>query len=133
MTYDIPGMLQHARVLKPTQGGAGPLKSTFINPMNRYMYHSSRGVVETNKGITYKILRNVAERAWIINAIIDHYIRNVVPFLKLSTDKNIRGFNIALKDKEHTVTNEEKKLAKIYRQFFLRNGFGEDPEREDDL
>jgi hypothetical protein len=126
-------MLQRARVLKPTKGGAGPLKSTFINPMNRYIYHSSRGVVETNKGITYKILRTVAERAWIINAIIDHYIRNVRPFLKPSTDRNIRGFNVTLKDMEHSMTNEEKKLAKIYEQFFLRTGFGDDPEREDDL
>lgn len=132
MTYNVPDMLQRARVVKPAKDGE-PLKSTLVNPMTRYMYRSSRAVLESNKGISYRILRTVAERAWIINAIIAHYIRNIRPFLKPSTDKNIRGFRVTFKDAEHEMTANEKKLAGVYEQFFMKTGFGDDPDREDDL
>lgn len=132
MMYNIPDMLQRARVVKPAKDGE-PLKSTLVNPMTRYMYRSSRAVLESNKGISYRILRTVAERAWIINAIIAHYIRNIRPFLKPSTDKNIRGYHVTFKDPDHEMGANDKKLAKVYEQFFMKTGFGSDPDREDDL
>jgi len=132
--YDVYNMLQKARVATPVKQQNGqPLKSAMINPMNRLMYRSSRSVLEPNKGISYRILRTVTERAWIINAIISHQIRNVRPFLKPTTDKNIRGFHVVPKDIVHGMSAGDKKLSTVYEQFFLRTGFGDDPEREDDL
>lgn len=128
---DIVRSLKQNRIVK---GGEGePLKSTMISPFNRLMYRGNRNVIEPNRGISYRLLRRVAERAWIINAIIAHYIRNITPFMKPSTDKNVRGFTIRRKDAKNEMGNEDKKRADELAQFFINTGFLFDPEREDDL
>lgn len=129
---NVMDMLQKARVVRPKEEGQ-PIKSTMINPMNRLMYRSSRNVIEPNRGVSYRVLRAVAERAWIINAIIGHQTRNIRPFLKPTTEKNERGFRVKPKDINREMNAEERKLANVYQQFFLRTGFADDPEREDDL
>jgi hypothetical protein len=128
---DIVRSLKQNRIVK---GGEGePLKSTLISPFNRLMYRGNRNVIEPNRGISYRLLRRVAERAWIINAIIAHYIRNITPFMKPSTDKNVRGFTIRRKDSKKEMGNEDQKRADELAQFFINTGFLSDPEREDDL
>ncbi len=108
-------------------------KSITINPFNRTMYRGSRNIIEPNRRVDYKVLRTVAERAWIINAIIKHIIDSSRPFMKPSTDENVRGFQVRIKDRDRAPSAEEKKLSKMYEQFFNMTGFGDDPDREDSL
>lgn len=110
-----------------------PTKSVLLNPFNRLMYKGSRNIVEPNRKLDYRVLRVVAERAWIINAIIGHQINQARPFMKPSTDNNIRGFQLRLKDKDRSPSAREKELAKVYTDFFLHTGFGRDLDREDDM
>ncbi len=115
-------------------GGAGgkPIKSTLINPFNRLMFRGNKNVIEPNRGISYRLLRRVAERAWIINAIVAHYIRNITPYMKPSTDKNVRGFTIRPKDQAESNSKANKRANELM-QFFVQTGFVPDVEREDDL
>lgn len=128
-----------AKALVPAKPAAAPeraiepIRSVMLNPYSRLMYKGTRNVIEPNRKLDYRILRVVAERAWIINAIIGHQINQARPFLKPSTDNNIRGFQIRLKDGERAPSAREKELMKGYTDFFLRTGFGSDPDREDDL
>lgn len=140
---EIEGMLQKAKIVQPDtprselskptpKKNDQPVKSMMINPMNRIMYKGSRNIVEPNRKITYRILRTVAEKAWIINLIISHQIDGVRPFLRYNTDKTKRGFQIVKKETEK-MTAQDEKLAKYYASFFEKTGFEEDQEREDSL
>ncbi len=126
-----------SRALVPTrqvpEQSVEPIKSVTLNPFNRLMYRGSRNIVEPNRKLDYRVLRVVAERAWIINAIIGHQIRSARPFMKPSTDNNIRGFQLRLKDKDRSPSAREKELMKVYTEFFLNTGYGSDPGREDDM
>jgi len=108
-------------------------KSVTINPFNRLMQRGGKNVIEPNRKITYQVLRTVSEKAWIINLIIGHLIAQTRPFMKASTDNNVRGYQVRLKDKDHAPNAKEKELIKTYTEFFQRTGFGVDPEREDNL
>lgn len=130
---EVVSILQKSGIVKKTGDGPTDLKSIRYNPMNRTMYRGSRNILEPNRGISYRILRTVAERAWIINAIIKHLVDSSRPFMKPSTDENVRGFRIRSKDVDTEMSEKEKSLAKSYEQFFMRTGFGDDPDREDSL
>lgn len=136
--------LQKAHIVKPeeksmpaagtnSQRAVLPTRAMTVNPMNRLMYRGSRNIIEPNRSIDYSVLRRISEKAWLINAIIGHLSRQVQPFLKPSTDNNIRGFQIRLKDKGSTPSAEDKDLIKRYTAFFVNTGFGDDPDREDKL
>ncbi len=86
--------------------------------------------------ISYRILRRVSEKAWILNLCIINLIRKIRPFLKQSTNENVRGFRITLKDAEYRkkgMTEEEKKIARELEDFFLKTGDANDSSRTDDL
>ena len=71
--------------------------------------------------ITYRILRRVSEKAWILNLCISNLIKKVRPFLKPSTEENTRGFRItalAAKERSSGMTAAEKKQAKALEDFF---------------
>ena len=136
--------LQKARVVKtetPSESvghksqikGVQDTMAATINRTNRLMQRGSRNIIEPNRKIDYKVLRVVAERAWLINGIIGHIVRQTRPFLKPSTDNNIRGFRVTLKEQGKSLSKEDKELAKKYTDFFLNTGFGDDPDREDNL
>ena len=70
------------------------IKSIFYDPLmldtNRY------GHVRTispyyGRPLSYRILREVSRKAWILNVCIMNVIRKVRPFLKPSTSENQRG------------------------------------------
>jgi hypothetical protein len=108
-----------------------PLKAHMFNPYSRTFWR--KGILEPNKRINYRTLRYVSEKAWLINAIIAHKIRQMKPFLKEATKENDRGFQIKMKAPEKHPGPEEKKRIKAYTDFFLNTGFRPDPEREDNI
>lgn len=114
--------------------GAEPVRSVMLNPQNRlWGGRGGRTVIQPRRVVDYRILRRLADKAWLINTIITHLQNSVSPFLKPSTDVNIRGFQIRAKEPDYTLTDGGRARAKQIQDFFLKTGLGYDPERRDDL
>ena len=143
---DVVTRLEKAGVIKNTNSKSGkkdrkdhegnnpkvlPIQSYRINPYTR-MWQTRKNVLEPNRRINYRILRNIAGKAWLINTIIGLQIDKLRPFLKISGDENKRGFRVVLNDKERKISTEEKGIAEYIRKFILETG-RPDIDREDDL
>jgi hypothetical protein len=118
----------------------GNLKSFFADPLALETNYYS-GNVRTispfyGRQISYRILRRVSEKAWIINLCIQNVTKKIRPFLKPATEDNQRGFKIKRRgtgESKKAETEAEKKAARSLEQFFLKTGDIEDGERNDDL
>lgn|GEM_PF-687791 len=115
------------------------LQSLFYNPL--LLDTHAWGAVHTispyyGKLISYRILRRVSEKAWVLNLCISNLIKKIRPFLKPSTEENKRGFRIVAKDsikRKNGMTAAEVKTAESLENFILNTGDIEDDSREDDL
>jgi hypothetical protein len=115
------------------------LKSFFFDPLA--LESNYYGTVRTispyyGRQITCRILRRVAEKAWIINLCITTSISQARPFFKESTQENQRGFRVMnrkAKEAGRDMTEAEKKEAKKIVDFFMHTGDVYDPSRIDDL
>lgn len=146
---DVMAHLARSRVIKnePTQPptvfkegvpvssvpGATDIKSVMLNPLTRLQGFKGKTIIEPRKLVDYRILRRIAEEAWLVNTLIIHLQNQVRPFLKPSTDKNVRGFHLRLKDRDKSPSPAAKEYLKTLEQFFIKTGFGPDPERRDDI
>jgi hypothetical protein len=116
-------------------GNGNGLQSALYDPLsivdNRY------GTLRTadrsqNRSISCRTLRRVASKAWIISVCKLNVIRHIEPFLKPSTNKNLRGF--VIKKKGEDISNAQgrkSKEAEIIENFLMKTGFEEDDDRED--
>ena len=115
------------------------LKSFFFDPIS--LEANAYGTVRTispfnNRKLSCRILRYVAEKAWIINLCITTSISQARPFFKESTEENQRGFRIRHKKAKKAgrdMNESEKKEAARLVEFFLNTGDIEDSNRVDDL
>lgn len=82
-------------------------------------------------GIHCKTLRAVAQKAWIINACINHIQKKIKPFLKVSSDRNARGFIIHKKNEDLTKGVKNDKERERIQEFILACGNYEDTDRDD--
>lgn len=146
---DVMAHLARSRLIKPDSAqpvaafqegvpksavpGASDIKSVMLNPMTRLQGFRGKTIIEPRKMVDYRILRRIAEEAWLVNTLIIHLQNQVRPFLKPSTDKNIRGFTLRLKDRERAPSPAAKDYLQTLERFFMKTGFGPDPERLDDL
>ncbi|WP_461246354.1 phage portal protein [Treponema sp. R6D11] len=113
------------------------LQSALFDPLKQVQnqYGNLRTVDRYyNRSINCQTLRRVSSKAWIINACIGNTIRKIEPFLKPSTDRNIRGF-VVLKRGEDISKASGKKSAEreTIEKFLLHTGFVDDPDRDDDF
>jgi hypothetical protein len=113
----------------------GGVQSVFYDPLmldtNRY------GNIRTispyyGRQLSYKILRVVSQKAWILNVCILNVIRKVRPYLKPATSENQRGFRLKKKDVEEMSEAEEKRADEL-SQFLMKTGDEPDKTRKDDL
>lgn len=81
-------------------------------------------------GIHCRTLRAVAQKAWIINTCINHVQKKIKPFLKLSSDRNCRGFIIRKKDEDLTRGIKKDKERDRIAEFMLDCGNYEDTDRD---
>ena len=113
------------------------LQSLFHDPLliNTNQWGAVHTISPYYKGVSYKTLRRVSEKAWILNLCISNIIKKVRPFLKPLTENSTRGFRIRKKNTiSKTKMNEkEKKEVQELEQFFLNTGDIEDINRVDDL
>jgi hypothetical protein len=145
---DLLGHLQKARIIQTEQPttaafgsgipgsdvpGATPIKSVMLNPLSRLQGFKGKTIIQPRKIVDYRLLRRISEEAWLVNTLIIHLQNQVRPFLKPSTDQNVRGFQIRLKDKDHAPSETTKEYMKELTNFFIKTGFGYDPERRDDI
>lgn len=106
-------------------------RSAFVNPF--FVSDNSFGNIRTISRVQYggvgcRTLRAIAQKAWIINTCINHISKKIKPFLKESTDKNMRGFNVV---KRNGKTSGNDKEAKRIIDLILNTGNYEDSTRDD--
>lgn len=113
------------------------LQSLFHDPLliNTNQWGAVQTISPYYKGISYKTLRRVSEKAWILNLCISNIIKKVRPFIKPLTENSTRGFRIKKKNTTTKVkmNEKEKKEVQELEQFFLNTGDIEDNNRVDDL
>lgn len=134
---DVLTQLQKAGVVRASRPGRTkpsavlPIRSLMINPYSRFFSHR-KNIIEPQRRVSYRTLRRVAEKAWLINTIIGHQANKVRPFLSPSPDENVRGFQILLKDDEKKPGQGDRETIK-YLERFIQDCGEPDPDRDDDL
>jgi hypothetical protein len=118
-------------------GNENGLHSALYDPLKIVQnYYGGLRTVDRyyNRSINCSTLRRVSTKAWIINACIGNVQRKIEPFLKPSTDRNIRGF-VVLKRGENLSKASGKRSAEreAIEKFLLHTGFNEDADRDDDF
>lgn len=108
-----------------------PIRSVMINPYSRFFHHH-KNILESQKRITFRTLRRVAEKAWLINTIINHQMNRIRPFLKPAPDDKTRGYKVCLKDDEAKPNSQDKKMIRYLEEFIFNTG-EKDGGREDNL
>jgi hypothetical protein len=134
-----PAVFGPARLTYSNEKPNADLKTFFFDPLA--LESNYYGTVQTispfyGRALTCRILRRVAEKAWIINLCIGTTIKQARPYLKETTEENQRGFRIrhrAAKEAKRDMTDAEKKEARRLTRFFLQTGDIEDHNRTDDL
>jgi len=113
------------------------LQSALFDPLKQIQnqYGNLRTVDRYyNRSINCQTLRRVSSKAWIINACIGNTIRKIEPFLKPSTDRNIRGFVILKRGEDISKASGKKSAEReTLEKFLLHTGFVDDPDRDDDF
>lgn len=115
------------------------LQSIFLDPLmlNTNYWGKVQTISPYYKGVSYRTLRRVSEKAWILNLCISNIIKKVRPFLKPIQENRNRGFSIKKKrtidNNSQKMTTKEKKVARELEEFFLNTGDVEDLNRTDDL
>lgn len=105
-------------------------KSKLINPRNQGY---QRGLLFPQKTYSMQLFRRISEKAWIINVVIGHIIDKTIPYMRPVTDKGRRGFAIELKDPDSKMTDKQRKRSKEIQEFFLKTGWDNSLQHEDDL
>ena len=105
-------------------------KSKLINPRIMGNY---KGLMRPEVSLSMQMFRRVAEKAWLINAVVGHIIDKVIPYCRPTTDKGKRGFSIDLKDTDAKMSAKLKKRSKEIQEFFLKTGWDNSLQHEDDL
>lgn len=97
---------------------------------NQLISYYGRGIKPKYITINYDVMDKMAERNPIINAIIQKRTQQARPFMSPATGDKKRGFII--QPIAPTKKPDEKRILEL-TNFFRNTGFGEDPDREDDL
>ena len=84
-----------------------------------------------NGSVSPRVLREIAQKAWVINICIANIEKKIKPFLKPSTDRNIRGFVILKKGEElGKATGQKSAKRKEIEDFITHTGNYDDSDRD---
>ncbi len=109
-------------------------QSSFFNPYTSVF--NSYGNLKTadsrfSRNVPPLTLRRVSQKAWIINLCISHVQKKIRPFLKPSTNRNLRGFVIKKKGEDViSAAGRAFKERKRIEDFLLNTGFESDSDRD---
>lgn len=107
-------------------------QSSFFNPItsNYSTYGNLKCADRSLYGdVSYKTLRRVSKKAFIINICINHVLKKIKPFLKPATGSNKRGF-VVVKDGKEANTDRLGSTEKEIQKFILNTGHTDEPGRD---
>lgn len=128
---------KYARAYVPTdyarakQGGS---QSSFFDPFRNI--ENEYGNLRTadghyNREVDCQTLRRVSKKAWIINLCIINVQKKIKPFLKPSTNRNLRGFVVKKIGEDVIKAAGQKSEARTeIEQFLLNTGIEKSPDRD---
>jgi hypothetical protein len=116
-------------------GNGNGLQSARYDPLllveNKYGYLRTVDRYQ-NRSISCETLRRVSSKCWIIQACILNVQKKIKPFLKPSTDRNVRGFVVLKKGDDLFKASGRKSAQRDKVEEFLNHtGLVDDPDRED--
>ncbi|MCF6205372.1 MAG: phage portal protein [Sulfurovum sp.] len=141
--YDYPAMVREASLAnQATQGimpavmedirkgwrqlpNAGPersAKSWFNDPMT---LQYSMGYKDRRYSLTYDMLRQMASKLAVVNAIVNTRAAQISSFAQPFTRSNGLGFKVKHKDSDHATTNAELEHIKDLEKFIMQCGRSE--------
>lgn len=84
-----------------------------------------------NGSVSCRVLREIAGKAWVINICIGSIEKKIKPFLKPSTDRNLRGFVILKKGEEiGKAAGQKSAKRKEIEDFLIHTGNYDDSDRD---
>lgn len=84
-----------------------------------------------NREVDCQTLRRVSKKAWIINLCIINVQKKIKPFLKPSTNRNLRGFVVKKVGEDVVKAAGQKSEARTeIEQFLLNTGIEKSPDRD---
>lgn len=84
-----------------------------------------------NGSVSCRVLREIAQKAWVINICIGNIEKKIKPFLKPSTDRNLRGFVILKKGEEiGKAAGQKSTKRKEIEDFITHTGNYDDSDRD---
>lgn len=109
-------------------------KSDFFDPFRtgeNYYGNLRTADGRYNREVDCQTLRRVSKKAWIINLCITSVQRKIKPFLKPSTNRNLRGFVLHKAGEDVAVAAGHKSKEREVIEAFLRNtGVDENSDRD---
>ena len=116
---------------KVKEGGA---QSSFFDPYRAAdnVYGNLRTADRRlNREVDCQTLRRVSKKAWIINLCITNVQKKIRPFLKPSTNRNLRGFVIHKKGEDVVkAAGRKSKQREIIESFLQNTGFDQSSDRD---
>lgn len=109
-------------------------QSSFFDPLTNAenLYGNLRTIDRAmNREVDCQTLRRVSKKAWIINLCITHVQKKIRPFLKPSTNKNLRGF-VVKKVGEDVIkaAGQKSKERETIEKFLLNTGLEKSSDRD---
>lgn len=109
-------------------------KSDFFDPFHtgeNYYGNLCTADGRYNREVDCQTLRRVSKKAWIINLCITSVQRKIKPFLKPSTNRNLRGFVLHKTGEDvATATGHKSKEREVIEAFLRNTGMDEDSDRD---
>lgn len=122
---------KNTNYFKETENG---FQSSFFDPLTdvENIYGNLRTADRTmNREIDCQTLRRVSKKAWVINLCITHVQKKIKPFLKPSTNRNLRGY-VVKKVGEDVIkaAGKQSKERKDIEQFLKNTGLEKNSDRD---
>lgn len=114
-----------------TQGEA---QSSFFDPYTAA--ENAYGNLKTadrslNRNVDCRTLRRVSQKAWIVNLCISNVQKKIRPFLKPSTNRNLRGFVVHRKGEDVLrAAGMQSEMRSTIENFLLNTGFDRNGDRD---
>jgi hypothetical protein len=84
-----------------------------------------------NREVDCQTLRRVSKKAWIINLCITNVQKKIRPFLKPSTNRNLRGFVVhKIGEDVIAAAGKKSKMRETIENFLLNTGFEKSADRD---
>lgn len=128
---------KYAKAYVPTdyaRAKHGGSQSSFFDPFRNI--ENEYGNLRTadghyNREVDCQTLRRVSKKAWIINLCIINVQKKIKPFLKPSTNRNLRGFVVKKIGEDVIKAAGQKSEARTeIEQFLLNTGIEKSPDRD---